>query len=88
MIIGLSTAYTSPAISSMSEENSTLRIESNGDEASWIGSLMPLGAMLGGIIGGTLVELIGRKRTILATALPFILCKQVLHREVFRGCIL
>ena len=75
MIIGLASAYTSPAIASMNEANSTLWIEMEGDEASWIGSLLPLGAFFGGILGGTLIEKLGRKRTIIATALPFIFCK-------------
>jgi facilitated trehalose transporter len=41
-------------------------------EASWIGSLMPLAALIGGFAGGPLLELIGRKLTILLTAPPFI----------------
>ena len=56
----------------MSEEGSTLRIPEHGEEASWIGSLMPLSALFGGILAGTLIELLGRKRTILSTALPLI----------------
>jgi len=44
-------------------------------KASWIGSLLPLGALLGGVIGGTLVEKLGRKACILVTAAPFIICK-------------
>jgi facilitated trehalose transporter len=75
LIVGLASAYTSPAIASMNEPNSTLFIELEGEEASWIGSLMPLGALVGGILGGTLVEKVGRKRTILGTAIPFIFCK-------------
>lgn len=46
------------------------------DEAvSWVGGMMPLAALVGGIIGGPLIDYIGRKTTILATALPFIICK-------------
>jgi MFS family permease len=41
-------------------------------EASWIGSLMPLAALIGGFAGGPLLELLGRKLTILLTAPPFI----------------
>ena len=41
-------------------------------EASWIGSLMPLAALIGGFAGGPMLELVGRKTTILLTALPFI----------------
>lgn len=44
-------------------------------QKSWIGSLMPLSALIGGIAGGPLIETIGRKTTILATAVPFIVCK-------------
>lgn len=72
MIIGLISAYTSPALASMSSENSTLHIKIDGEEASWIGSLMPLGALIGGIIGGALIEKLGRKKTSIITAVPFI----------------
>jgi facilitated trehalose transporter len=41
--------------------------------ASWIGSLMPLAALVGGLVGGPLLESVGRKRTILLTAFPFML---------------
>lgn len=41
-------------------------------QASWVGSLMPLFALFGGIIGGTLIEYLGRKTTILMTGFPFI----------------
>ena len=41
-------------------------------EASWIGSLMPLAALIGGFAGGPLLEFLGRKWTILMTAPPFI----------------
>lgn len=33
---------------------------------------MPLSALVGGIAGGPLIEYIGRKKTILVTAFPFI----------------
>lgn len=33
---------------------------------------MPLSALIGGIAGGPLIEYIGRKKTIFATAFPFI----------------
>lgn len=75
MIIGFGSAYTSTALPTMNEENnSTLVIHPDGHEASWIGSLLPLGALLGGICGGTFIEYFGRKTTILGTAFPFILC--------------
>ena len=41
-------------------------------EASWIGSLMPLAGLVGSLMGGPLLEALGRKTTILLTAVPFV----------------
>ncbi|CAK1601949.1 unnamed protein product [Parnassius mnemosyne] len=68
MIVGFSSAYTSPALVTM--QNST-SISVSEEEASWVGGLMPLAALGGGLIGGPLVDYIGRRRTILFTAVPF-----------------
>ncbi|XP_013191248.1 facilitated trehalose transporter Tret1 [Amyelois transitella] len=68
MIIGFSSGYTSPALITM--ENSTA-LSITKEQASWVGSLMPLAALAGGVIGGPLVDYIGRRRTILFTAPPF-----------------
>lgn len=70
MMVGFASAYTSPALASMASDNST--VQPTDQEASWIGSLMPLSALVGGVAGGALIESIGRKRTIVATAVPFI----------------
>lgn len=70
MIIGFSSAYTSPALVTM--ENSTV-ITVTKEQGSWIGSLMPLAALAGGIIGGPLVDYIGRRKTIIFIAPPFFL---------------
>jgi sugar porter (SP) family MFS transporter len=43
------------------------------DEESWIGSVVPLGAVLAGPIAGFGVERFGRKRSMLIFCLPFIL---------------
>lgn len=42
-------------------------------KASWVGGLMPLAGLAGGIIGGPLIEYLGRRNTILFTAVPFII---------------
>ncbi|XP_073957880.1 facilitated trehalose transporter Tret1-like isoform X2 [Choristoneura fumiferana] len=68
MVIGFSSAYTSPALVTM--QNST-EIHVTNEEASWVGGLMPLAALAGGVVGGPLVDYIGRRRTILFTAPPF-----------------
>ena len=33
--------------------------------------MLPLAALVGGIIGGPLLEVLGRKTTIMSTAIPF-----------------
>lgn len=43
----------------------------NDEEWSWIGSMMTLGAALMCLLVGTVVDLIGRKRTMLALIIPF-----------------
>ncbi|KAL0102770.1 hypothetical protein PUN28_018220 [Cardiocondyla obscurior] len=70
MQVGYSSSYTSPALVSM-RSNST-NFEVTKQMGMWVGSLMPLSALVGGIAGGPLIEYIGRKKTILATAFPFI----------------
>ena len=83
MIEGYSSGYTSPALASMKHENSSIPIDSH--QASWVGSLMPLNALIGGIVGGTIIEKFGRKFTIMATGLPYILCNQSSHYANFNG---
>lgn len=67
MVVGFSSAYTSPA-----EQGMKADLNMTADEWSWTGSVMPLSALGGGIAGGPLIEGIGRRTTILATAVPFI----------------
>ncbi|XP_044020908.1 facilitated trehalose transporter Tret1-like isoform X2 [Aphidius gifuensis] len=72
MVVGFSSAYSSPGIDSMNQ-TAIFRDEINTNSASWIGSILPLLALFGGIAGGPFIEYLGRKRTILATAFPFII---------------
>ncbi|XP_030748418.1 facilitated trehalose transporter Tret1-2 homolog isoform X2 [Sitophilus oryzae] len=67
MIIGYCSAYTSPASLSLERD-----FNLDPGKITWITSLMPLGALAGGIIGGTLIENLGRKWTILLTDLTFL----------------
>ncbi|XP_014469889.1 PREDICTED: facilitated trehalose transporter Tret1 isoform X2 [Dinoponera quadriceps] len=71
MVIGYSSSYTSPGLVSM-RDNSTTSFEVSKQMGMWIGSLMPLSALFGGIAGGPCIEYLGRRNTIVATALPFI----------------
>ncbi|XP_055389753.1 facilitated trehalose transporter Tret1-like [Condylostylus longicornis] len=71
MVVGFASAYTSPALVSMLDRSVT-SFDVTLQQASWIGGLMPLAGLAGGIAGGPLIEYFGRKTTILGTAVPFI----------------
>ena len=73
MIVGFVSGYTSPASVSMKTLESEYFPVSE-QAVSWIGGIMPLAALLGGIVGGPLIDFLGRKTTILHTAIPFIIC--------------
>ncbi|GBP39806.1 Facilitated trehalose transporter Tret1 [Eumeta japonica] len=66
LIVGFSSGYTSPALPSM---NVTFAVTT--EQETWVGGLMPLSALVGGAIGGPLIEYFGRRRTIAAIAVPF-----------------
>ncbi|EAA44045.3 AGAP005563-PA [Anopheles gambiae str. PEST] len=72
MVVGFSSAYTSPALVSMKDRNIT-SFEVTDQSGSWVGGIMPLAGLAGGILGGPMIEYLGRKNTILATATPFII---------------
>ncbi|XP_022228539.2 facilitated trehalose transporter Tret1 isoform X2 [Drosophila obscura] len=71
LVVGFVSAYTSPALVSMTNGNIT-SFEVTPQAASWVGGIMPLAGLAGGIAGGPLIEYLGRRNTILATAIPFI----------------
>lgn len=68
MIVGYTSAYTAPAELSMEEH-----FKIGKSEMSWISSLMPLGALISGLMGGTFIEYLGRKWTLLLTDVMFLL---------------
>ncbi|CAK1547838.1 unnamed protein product [Leptosia nina] len=69
---GLSKGYMSPAIASMQESRLHGTFTVTDQQASWIASLSLLGALIGGILGGMAMRL-GRRRVLLAVALPYTL---------------
>lgn len=72
LVVGYSTSYTSPALVSMQSNETEMPFEVTKQMGMWIGSIMPLSALFGGIAGGPFIEYFGRRNTILGTALPFI----------------
>nr|ARI45056.1 trehalose transporter [Leptinotarsa decemlineata] len=69
LVIGYSTAYTAPAQLSLERD---FNLTAKGGEMSWISSFMPLGALAGGVIGGTMIDYFGRKWTFLLTNIFFL----------------
>lgn len=65
---GYCIGYSSPAIPEL-EANKLLVRQQSG----WFGSLLTIGALGGGPIGGWLIEKVGRRATIRYTSLPFFL---------------
>ena len=66
---GYTIGYSSPALPQMTAPDHILH--GNDEAASWFGSIVTLGAMIGCVIGGSLVERRGRRWTLMATSLPF-----------------
>ena len=80
MAVGFTSGWTSPALQSMNEPNSTLTLTEN--EMSWVGSLMPLSALAGSLIGGYLLDRLGRKMLICLCGVPFVIgeaLKNLIH---------
>jgi len=68
---GYTIGYSSPALPQMTASERIMH--NNEDAASWFGSIATLGAMLGCVLGGSLVEWRGRRLTLIITCLPFFL---------------
>ena len=81
--LGTGLAWTSPALPALSNcnagglienpdwNNCTLPVAFSEETGSWIGSLFPVGAMVGGFLTGILMPIIGRKWTMIGLSIPF-----------------
>ncbi|XP_029573372.1 solute carrier family 2, facilitated glucose transporter member 8 isoform X2 [Salmo trutta] len=68
---GFVLGYSSPAIPELSTITDP-RLRLDDDEASWFGSIVTIGAAIGGLLGGWMVDKIGRKLSLMFCALPYI----------------
>ncbi|XP_040819470.1 solute carrier family 2, facilitated glucose transporter member 8 isoform X1 [Ochotona curzoniae] len=69
---GFALGYSSPAIPSLQRAGPPApRLDEQ--EASWFGAIVTLGAAAGGVLGGALVDRVGRKLSLLLCAVPFVL---------------
>ncbi|KAG9468621.1 solute carrier family 2, facilitated glucose transporter member 8 [Eleutherodactylus coqui] len=69
---GFVLGFSSPAISDLKNEGDP-RLILDKEMASWFGSIVTIGAAAGGILGGWLVDRVGRKLSLMLCALPFVL---------------
>ncbi|KAH0615508.1 hypothetical protein JD844_004858 [Phrynosoma platyrhinos] len=68
---GFVLGYSSPAIPSLKRgSDPELRLEDS--QASWFGSVVTLGAAAGGILGGYIVDKVGRKLSLMLCAIPYV----------------
>ena len=67
LLWGCSIAWPATALPQLRTEggNKTHSLEVDDDTASWIGSSMPVGGTIGGLVTGTCIDLLGRKRFLL-----------------------
>ncbi|XP_029172548.1 facilitated trehalose transporter Tret1-like [Nylanderia fulva] len=74
LTIGQFSGWTSPSLSVLTKgSDAKYPFRLTADEASWVASFLTLGATAGSIICGFMVNVIGRKNTMLFTALPSII---------------
>lgn len=71
---GYSLGYSSPASYDLqSNRSASVDVRLDSSQQSWFSSLVAIGALFGGIIGGKAVDLTGRKFTIIVGSIPFAL---------------
>ncbi|XP_078406067.1 solute carrier family 2, facilitated glucose transporter member 8 isoform X1 [Cetorhinus maximus] len=68
---GFVLGYSSPAIPEL-EANPNPNLNLDSTQASWFGSLVTIGAAVGGIIGGWIIDKIGRKLSLMICAVPYV----------------
>ncbi|KAM0725998.1 Facilitated trehalose transporter Tret1 [Formica fusca] len=71
--LGQFLGWTSPSLPKLMEGNDAKSIHLTTKEASWVASLLMIGAAGGSILCGFMVNVIGRKNTMLFTAVPSII---------------
>lgn len=69
--VGTALAWTSPVLPQLEQEDSWLVVSKT--QGSWVSSLLALGAILGAIPSGPMADKLGRKRSLLLLATPFLL---------------
>lgn len=71
LVVGFTTAWSAPATAALQQPDSKLQLSDT--QASWVGSAMPLAALLGGLAAGPGLERLGRRTILLYTGPVFCL---------------
>lgn len=71
--MGTVLSWSSPAIPDIKEDRGSNIGTLTSEQESWVGSILPLGALVSGPITGLLIDKIGRKTSMLILSAPFVL---------------
>lgn len=81
--VGASIGWASPSLPLLQTDNSILSEPLTPEDASWVGSILALGALCGTLLFGWMSEKLGRFWSTLLTAVPQIV--RIRKCENFRG---
>lgn len=70
--MGTALAYSSPVIPELEKPSYRHQLHIDTNIASWFGSIVAIGAMLGALIAGSLAEKFGRKTGLIFSSVPFV----------------
>jgi len=71
LVMGTSISWTSPALPLLKKGEWEGGFSLSTSEASWVGSLMPIGALIGGQVGGLFMSKLGRRGAMMTGAVMF-----------------
>lgn len=85
--VGASIGWSSPFLPLLQSENSPLSEPITSEEASWIGSILALGALVGTLLFGWLSEAVGRFWASILTSIPQIVRIRFFN-EIFKSSLI
>lgn len=68
---GTGLSWTSPVLDQLKDKDSKILIDE--DQGTWIASCLAIGAIIGAVPSGILADKLGRKKTAICIAIPYII---------------
>lgn len=68
---GTGLSWTSPVNNQLSAPDSIIKV--TGDQLTWVAAFLPIGAIVGAVPSGILADKLGRKKTAMLIAIPYII---------------